>query len=66
MRTRQTLCAIAALVLFLFAAGIIETHTGCGLALLALMPVPMYIGRLDKQRVSVRDIERRCGNAENG
>lgn len=62
---KQSVCLIAALALFITGAGLIETQTGWGLTLLALMTIPMYIGRLDKHRVSVRDIERRYSNAEN-
>lgn len=65
MKTIQSVCLIAALALFIVGAGLIETQTVCGLTLLALMPIPMYIGKLDKKRVSAADIERRCRDAEN-
>lgn len=47
----------AALIL---AAGLIETQPLVSFALLAVMAASAYIGRLDKKRVTVEDIERRC------
>lgn len=61
---KQSLCMTSALALFLLSAGIIETHTVWSLVLLALMAIPMYIGRLGKKRVTCAEIERRCRNAE--
>ena len=61
---KQSVCMIAALALFFAAAGVIETHPGFSIALLALMTVPMYIGGLGKKRVTCADIERRCANAK--
>lgn len=62
---KQNVCMIAALMLFMLAAGIIDAVPLAGLALIGCMIVPMYIGRLGKRSVSVRDIERRYSNAEN-
>lgn len=62
---KQSICMIAALALFLLSAGYIEKLPAVSLVLLALMAIPMYIGRLDKKRVTAADIERRYGNAKN-
>ena len=56
---KQNLCMVAALALFLFAAGIIETHTGWSLILLAGVGALIAVGRLEKKRVTCEDIERR-------
>lgn len=65
MRTRQTICTLAALGLFILAAGLIETRPLISLALVAAMIVPAHIGRLDKERVTAEDIERRITDAKN-
>lgn len=65
MRKIQEICCLAVLGLFILAAGLIETRPLISLALVAAMIIPICIGRLDKKRVTVEDIERRCRNAEN-
>lgn len=65
MRTRQTICTLAALGLFILAAGLIEKHADWSLVLVAAMIVPVVIGRLDKKRVTCADIERRCRHGKN-
>ena len=65
MRTKQSVRLLASLGLFLAAAAVIEAHPLISLVLVAAMVVPMYIGRLDKKRVTAADIERRYGNAKN-
>lgn len=65
MYKKQSVCLIAALGLFLAAAAVIEKHWIISLVLVVAMVVPMYIGRLDKKRVTAADIERRYGNAKN-
>ena len=52
---------LAALIV---AAGIVETQPLVSLGLLAVIAAAAYIGRLDKRRVSVEEIERRWGNAK--
>ena len=65
MYKKQSVCLLAALGLFLAAAAVIEAHPLISLVLVVAMVVPMYIGRLDKKRVTVDDIERRCRNGKN-
>lgn len=65
MYKKQSVCLLAALGLFLAAAAVIEAHPLISLVLVVAMLVPMYIGRLDKKRVTVDDIERRCRNGKN-
>ena len=65
MYKKQSICLLAALGLFLAAAAVIEAHPLISLVLVVAMLVPMYIGRLDKKRVTAADIERRYGNAKN-
>ena len=64
MRTRQNICAVTVGVLFLAAAGMIETQTGISFLCLAAMLPVMIAGRLDSWRVTCRDIERRYGDAK--
>ena len=64
MRTRQNICAVTVGALFLAAAGMIETQTGISFLCLAAMLPVMIAGRLDSRRLTCRDVERRCGNAE--
>lgn len=65
MYKKQSVCLLAALGLFLAAAAVIEAHPLISLVLVVAMLVPMYIGRLDKKRVTVDDIERQCRNGKN-
>lgn len=65
MRTRQTICTLAALGLFIFAAGLVEKQPLWSLVLAAAMAAAMYIGRLGRRRVTAEDIERRCKNGKN-
>lgn len=65
MSKKQSICIIAAIVMFIIAAGIIETHTGWSLVLLAGIGALIVVGRLEKKRVTCEDIERRCSNAKN-
>ena len=65
MYKKQSICLLAALALFLAAAAVIEKRWIISLVLVVAMLVPMYIGRLDKKRVTAADIERRYGNAKN-
>ena len=65
MYKKQSVCLIAVLGLFLAAAAVIETHPLISLVLVAAIVVPMYIGKLDKKRVTVDDIERQCRNGKN-
>ena len=65
MYKKQSVCLLAALGLFLAAAAVIEAHPLISLVLVVAMLVPMYIGRLDKKRVTVDDIERQCRTGKN-
>lgn len=65
MSKKQEICVIIAAIEFLFAAGLIETQPLIALILTAAMAASAIIGKLDKRRLSVKDIERRCSNAKN-
>ena len=65
MKKRQEICATAALLLFILAAGCIETHTAAAFALLGAAAGAAFLGKLDHIRVTVEDIERRYDHAAN-
>ena len=61
---KQSICMTIVLAALIVAAGIVETQPLVSLGLLAVIAAAAYIGRLDKRRVSVEEIERRWGNAK--
>lgn len=65
MSKKQSICIIAAIVMFIIAAGMVETRPLISFLLITAISVPFMIGRLEKKRVTCEDIERRCSNAKN-
>ena len=61
---KQTICTLIVLAALVTAAGLIETQTLVSLGLIAVIAAAAYIGRLDKKRVSVEEIERRWSNVK--
>ena len=62
MSKKQEICVIIAGVELLLAAGLIETQPAIALILTAAMAISAFVGKLDKRRLTVKDIERRCKN----
>lgn len=64
MQKRQEVCAVTAGVLFIAAAGTVETLPAVSLALIAAMALPIVLGKLGKRCLTCEDIERRCRRAK--
>lgn len=58
MITRQKVCAIICMVMFLAAVGTIENYFGLSMMFLAVMGAAAAIGGLDKKRTDMKNIAR--------
>ncbi len=65
MIRKQKVCTGIVALALLLAAGTIETTPAAALIMLMIMGAAIVAGGLDKKRVTVEDIERRCRDAAN-